>query len=240
MNYNAFRQSFCLPKPALTGANCPDQTGRVHVVTGGYGGVGLKLAEILYQHNARVYIAGRSPEKANKAVQDISARYPKSTGTVEVLIVDFGDLTTIKAAVDRFTAKQQDLHVLTLNHGIMFTPTGARAVQGNCLQLTTNCLGSYLFYKLLRATLVRTAAKGQPGAVRVSWAGSMAIDMYSPSPGGILFEKASNTPQMLDSHPQYGQSKVGNMLLAAVLAREDAAANVMHLCFNPGNLNTDL
>ena len=43
----AFRtQSFGIPPPTLTEANLPDQTGRVHIVTGGYAGVGQELTGI--------------------------------------------------------------------------------------------------------------------------------------------------------------------------------------------------
>ncbi|MCJ1279619.1 hypothetical protein MMC21_007443 [Puttea exsequens] len=34
-------KSFFIPPPALTESNLPDQSGKVHIVTGGYAGVGL-------------------------------------------------------------------------------------------------------------------------------------------------------------------------------------------------------
>ena len=88
MGYALSRQSlnstFLVPTPKLTEKNVADQTGqssncasqplvsnqsagRVHLVTGGYGGCGFELAKILYQHNATVYVAGRSKEKGDKA-----------------------------------------------------------------------------------------------------------------------------------------------------------------------------
>jgi NADP-dependent 3-hydroxy acid dehydrogenase YdfG len=42
--------------------------GKVHIVTGGYAGCGYELVKIFYQKNATVYVAGRSKEKAEKAI----------------------------------------------------------------------------------------------------------------------------------------------------------------------------
>lgn len=45
-------QIFWLPPPPLTEHNLSDQTGKVYIVTGGYAGVGLELASLLYRKNA--------------------------------------------------------------------------------------------------------------------------------------------------------------------------------------------
>jgi len=235
-----YRQSFSLPKPELTEQNCPDQTGRVHIVTGGYGGCGFELAKILYQHNATLYIAGRSEDKASKAIANLKEKFPNAKGSVETVIVDFSDFTSIKPAADKFVASQKSLHVLTLNHGVMFPPKGSKGAQGFDLQLATNVIGSYLFYALLQPTLAATAATAAPGVVRVTWASSLGMELGSPKPGGIKFNADGAPSQQLDSQTQYSQTKAANTILAAVLARRDRAAGIMHLSWNPGNLHTDL
>jgi len=50
-----------------------DLTGRVAVVTGGNGGIGLGLARGLAKAGARVVVAGRNSEKSNAAVNDLRA-----------------------------------------------------------------------------------------------------------------------------------------------------------------------
>lgn len=209
-------------------------------MTGGYGGCGLDLSRMLYQHNATLYIAGRSEEKANAAIQELKAKYPDSKGSVESMILDLADLTTLKPAVTKFMEKQQNLHVLTLNAGVMIPPAGSKSAQGIDLQLATNCLGSFLLYKLLHPVLMKTASTATPGSVRVTWAGSIVVPMASPKPGGVVFDSATEEPKILDVSTQYAQSKAGNLLLAAVMARKDKEAGIMHLCWNPGNLKTDL
>lgn len=79
---NLLSQCFFIPAPTLTEKNLPNQAGRVHIVTGGYAGCGEELAKILYQHNATVYIAGRSKDKAKRAIDEMKAKFPNSKGKV--------------------------------------------------------------------------------------------------------------------------------------------------------------
>jgi retinol dehydrogenase 12 len=108
-------QSFRIPQPTLTEKNLPDQSGRVVIVTGGYTGIGYELSKILYQRNATIYLAGRSPSKAEKAVEKLKKEFPDSKGRLEVLKVDLGDLSTIKGSADEFLGKEQRLDVLVNN-----------------------------------------------------------------------------------------------------------------------------
>ena len=235
----ALKQLVCVGAPHYTEQQTPDQSGKVHIVTGGYSGCGLHLARILYQKNATVVIAGRSKDKADDAIAEIKRDVPSSRGSVEFLNVDFADLASIKPAANDFKARHGRLHVLTLNAGVMFPPKGSLTPQGHELQLGTNCLGSYLFYHLLRDTLVSTAKDSEDGAVRVSWAASVATELLAPKPGGTVWE--GDSPKTLDDiRANYGQSKVGNVYLASVLAKRDTPSNVVHVSFNPGNLKTPL
>ena len=96
------KQSFRIPPPTLTENNLVDQTGKIHIVTGGYAGCGQELVKILYQKNATIYVAGRSESKALKSISDIKDRYPGSKGRLEFLPVDLSDLSSIKKAVQAF------------------------------------------------------------------------------------------------------------------------------------------
>lgn len=113
-----FRQSTWIPNPTLTEDNLPDQAGRVFIVTGGYTGIGYELAKVLYQHNGTVYIAGRSTEKAEKAIASLRQAVPDSQGKLEFMHIDLADLKTIKPGVEQFLAKESRLDVLTNNAGV--------------------------------------------------------------------------------------------------------------------------
>ncbi|KAI9711302.1 MAG: hypothetical protein M1820_002289 [Bogoriella megaspora] len=243
MGYSLWRnlvdQSYFIPKPTLTGDNLPDQKGRVLIVTGGYAGCGRELCKILYQRNGTVYVAGRSPEKARKAIDSIKQEVPKSEGRLEFLKVDFADLSSIKPAVEEFTSKESSLHCLTNNAGVMMPPEGSKTEQGYELQMGTNCLGPYLFTKLLLPTLQRTAANSPTASVRVTWAASFGTEIMSPKPGGVILEE-QGAPKILGKRVDYGQTKVGNVFLADQFAKRYGKDGIVSVSWNPGNLRTEL
>lgn len=233
-------QFFFIPSPPITESNCPDQTKRVFIITGGYAGLGFELSQILFAHNAIVYVAGRSPSKGSSAIERIKRSCPSSLGRIEFLNIDLADLKTVKLAAEAFLAREQRLDVLVNNAAVMYTPSSSLDAQGNDLQISTNCLGPYLLTRLLSPILAQTASTSPTGTVRVIWAGSVAIEVQGPKPDGM--ELSSNGGAPLDKGPQlnYGQSKVGNLFLARRFARETPESGVVHVCFNPGNLQTEL
>ena len=87
-------------------------------MTGGYSGVGFELSQILFAHNATVYIVGRSEFKASTAITKIRMKFPKSLGRLEFLYVDFSKLSTVKPGVEAFLAREQRLDVLVNNAGV--------------------------------------------------------------------------------------------------------------------------
>ena len=143
---NLFSQSYFIREPALTeknlldlkekvnqshtppGAKVTEHTppAQVFIVTGGNSGCGFEPAKLLYRHNGTVDIAGRSPERCTTAIAKISAEFPASGGRLEFLMVDLGDLTTIKPAAEEFTRREQRLDVLWNNAGVMGAAQGKR------------------------------------------------------------------------------------------------------------------
>jgi retinol dehydrogenase-12 len=232
------RQCTWIPTPPITEQNCPDQHGRVHIVTGGYAGVGLELCKILYSANGTVYVAGRSAEKAKTAIAAITENAPASKGKVDFLQFDLSDLKTIKPAVEKFNKKESRLDTLTNNAGVMVPPKGMRDAQGEDIQIGTNLVGPFLLTKLLYPLLKKTAASSPAGTVRVSWAGSMALDVGSFKPGGVDID-AAGKPIEKDIHTNYGMTKAGNLWLANEYAKR-YDDGIVQTCFNPGNLNSEL
>lgn len=127
-------QSFFIAEPPLTEKNLPDQTGKVHIVTGGYAGVGHELVKILYQKNAKVYVAGRSKDKADKSIATIRNEVPNSKGELVFLLLDLNDLSKIEKSAQDFLDKEERLDVLTNNAGVMFPPSGSKNAHGHEVQ----------------------------------------------------------------------------------------------------------
>ena len=231
---------FFPPSPTLTEANLPSQKGKVFIVTGGYSGVGFELCKFLYQAGGKVYLAGRSQQKATDAIKLIKDSKPSSGGEIIFLSLHLDDLVTIKPAVQKFTAAESRLDVLFNNAGVSNPPRGSLSTQGHELQLATNCLGPHILTQLLLPILKRTAQDAPSASVRVIWLSSIVTDVGAPKHG--LGAKELQELLSRDTSPQrnYQHSKVGNWFLADALAKEVGSDGVLSVVVNPGNLKSGL
>jgi 2-dehydro-3-deoxy-D-gluconate 5-dehydrogenase len=88
--------------------------GRVALVTGGNGGIGLGIARGLARAGAEVVIAGRNPEKNARAVEDLSAL----SGGCTSMIVDVADPAAAQSMVAEVGARRGRLDILVNNAGV--------------------------------------------------------------------------------------------------------------------------
>lgn len=227
-----------IPSPTLTESNLSSQLGKVHIITGGYAGIGEQLVGILYGAGAKVYVAGRSEVKAKSSIEKIKADHPDAKGELIFLYLNLSDLTSIKTAAKEFLSKESRLDVLVNNAGVMFPPKGSKTEQGHDLQFGTNCLGPHLFTKFLHPILRKTAAESPPNSVRIIWASSLGIQVLAPKNGVQLDD--SGKLKSFNQNSNYGQTKVGNTLLAIKTQALLKDAGVVSVSFNPGNLATEL
>jgi 2-deoxy-D-gluconate 3-dehydrogenase len=91
-----------------------DLSGRVAIVTGGNGGIGLGMARGLAQAGAVILIAGRDAKKNDAAVKELTGLGAKAASVVADLAFDAGCRTVVKEAVGRFGR----LDILVNNAGI--------------------------------------------------------------------------------------------------------------------------
>ncbi|EFZ00865.1 short-chain dehydrogenase [Metarhizium robertsii ARSEF 23] len=216
------------PKPPLTEANLPDQTGKVFLVTGASGGVGEQLASILYQHNAKVYLAARSEDKTAAAISSLRQQHPQSKGDLVFLPLDLADLGTIAQSAERFLRLESRLDVLWLNAGVMVPPAGSKTAQGYELQLGTNNIGHFLLTKLLHPVLKKSAAAAPKNSVRVVWVSSSAIDL---APSGVIDFQNMAYDRDENAWVKYGRSKAGNVLHAVEFARRTEGEGIVSVNF---------
>ncbi|KAH9032864.1 NAD(P)-binding protein [Lactarius pseudohatsudake] len=233
---------FFPPKPTWTTADVPDQTGKTVIVTGGNGGIGKETARVLLLKGARVYIATRSEEKSQKAIEELK----KETGkdSIFFLKLDLADLVSIKATAEEYISKETELHTLYNNGGVMNTPIDRVTTQGFDMQFGTNVLGHFYLTKLLLPVLTAAAKKTPAGSVRVVNVSSIAHQYGAPegirwatlAPGNDSLEARKK----LTSTKLYGQSKLGNILFSKELARRYAAEGIVSTSLHPGVITTDL
>ncbi|KAI1771522.1 NAD(P)-binding protein [Hypoxylon cercidicola] len=229
---------FFPPTPSLTESNLEPQDGKVFLVTGGYSGIGLELVKVLYGAHGRVYIAGRSPDKAQRAIEDIRAANPSSRGSLEFLHLELDDLNSVKESAREFRTKESKLHVLWNNAGVSWPPLGSVSKQGTELQLATNCIGPFLLTQLLLPLLEKAVADSPAASVRVVWTSSHIVDLQPPA-GGIDMATVRTPPQ--DRGLNYINTKVGNCLLSCELARRvGPSRGIVSVAQNPGGAATNL
>jgi 2-deoxy-D-gluconate 3-dehydrogenase len=91
-----------------------DLTGRVAVVTGGNGGIGLGMAKGLAQAGAAIVVAGRQADKNATAVKEIEALGAKASAVA----VDVKDEASVNAMVAQAVAQFGRLDILVNNAGM--------------------------------------------------------------------------------------------------------------------------
>ena len=90
-----------------------DLGGKVAVITGGNGGIGLGLARGLAQAGALVVVAGRNPAKSAQAVQQLKAEGLRA----DAIEVDVTDEASITALFYQVAARHDHVDILINNAG---------------------------------------------------------------------------------------------------------------------------
>jgi len=90
-----------------------DLSGRIAIVTGGNGGIGLGMAEGLAAAGAVVVLAGRNVDKGEGAVQRIA----RAGGHAEFAEVDVTSEASCRALIDKAAARHGRLDILVNNAG---------------------------------------------------------------------------------------------------------------------------
>lgn len=190
-----------------------DLKGKVALVTGGNGGIGLGMAEGLAQAGAAVMIAGRNMDKnlaAAKALQRFGA--PVST-----VVVDVVDETSCKAAV---AAAQKDLggvDILVNNAGINIR----KQPQEYSFAEWRDILGINLDGAFLMSQACYPVMKSRGGGKVINTGSMMSI-----------FGASFSTP--------YAASKGGIVQMTKGLAVAWAKDNIQVNAILPGWIDTDL
>jgi NAD(P)-dependent dehydrogenase (short-subunit alcohol dehydrogenase family) len=211
-------------------SDIPDLTGRVAVVTGGNGGLGLATARQLAAHSAVVVIGARNIAKAEAARKSILAAVPGAA--VQIRPLDLGSLASVAAFADEVRAVHPAVHMLFNNAGVMACPEGKTA-DGFESQFGTNHLGHFALTLRLLPSLI--AAAGDGSEARVVSTTSMARFTAGKFDLADLQLRGHYDPWMA-----YGISKRANLEFAVELDRRVNGRGVRAFAADPGLSRTDL
>jgi 2-deoxy-D-gluconate 3-dehydrogenase len=190
-----------------------DLSGRVALVTGGNGGIGLGMAKGFAEAGAAIVIAARRAEKAEAALAALKALGAKAA----FISVDVADQASVRAMVAEATGRFGRLDILVNNAGMAvrkrpedYTPADWHAV------IETNLSGAFFC-----AQAAYPALK-QSGSGKIINIGSMMS----------IFGAAYA--------PAYAASKGGIVQLTKALATAWAADNIQVNAVLPGWIDTEL
>jgi NAD(P)-dependent dehydrogenase (short-subunit alcohol dehydrogenase family) len=206
----------------------PDQSGRTVVVTGANSGLGLRSAEALARHGARVLLACRNPDKAATALDDVRSL---ATGAPpEVVALDLADLASVRGAADDIAGRVDRLDTLMNNAGVMALPKRA-TTDGFEMQFGTNHFGHFALTGWLLPLLMKADA---PRVVTVASQGHRM--------GRMRWDDFNWEHGHYSKWLAYGQSKLANLLFAFELDRRARAAgtSLVSVAAHPGYAATNL
>ncbi len=208
--------------------NIPDLQGRIAVVTGANGGLGLVTAQALAGAGAHVVIAARDQAKADAALATIAAAHPDAS--LEIVELNLGSLESVAAAAKQILSSHERIDILVNNAGLMAMPERATA-DGFEMQLGVNHLGHWALTAQLMPALLKADAARVVSVTSTAHHMGRAVNPTNPHLHGRYKPWRA-----------YGQSKLANYHFAIGLQREFAARRLpaMSLLAHPGLSNTNL
>ncbi len=199
--------------------SCPpaDLRGRVAVVTGGSGGIGLQACRALASMGARVIIGARSEKSRESACDAIRAEV--SDAAVEHVALDLADLTSVRAFGDEVLELLDDRRIdIFLQNAGLWPRAFALSPQGHEIAFATNVLGHFALTRYLLPRLGPWDI--QPGTLSGVPHSSRVVVVT----GDIYCQADDCTPDFTwkgsgGGRMAYCRSKLGNLWFAAELQR---------------------
>lgn len=228
-------------------ADLPDLTGKVVIVTGAatLTGIGGNIANQLALKGAKVYIGGRSIERANAGIKAILALSPSiAASNLKPFVADIADYRAVKDAADAFIKIEDRLDILVNNAGIL-PPEMELDQYGVNKVMATNHLGHFLLTKTLLPLLEKTARSGAGADVRIVNVSSNAQYVV---PNDVSFKTLAGWNNDFGGKENsfspflvYGYSKVANILYTRELQKrlDTQGSSIIVTAPHPGSVATD-
>lgn len=218
----------------VVGVSKPPYYGPLHLkgksilITGANSGIGKETCSQLATMGATLYLACRSSTRAQQAVQDILKHHPNiEASQLRVVVMDLGDLQSIRSAVEGPLKEVPVVDVLINNAGLMMG-TKTLSKDGMELMMQANHFGHYLLTRLLAPKL--------PTDARII---NVTSSTYHLSHDGFDFDDIMcSKTRKYTLFGQYAQTKLANILFSKELAKRHAQWKVYAV--HPGLVRTNV
>ncbi|RVJ14774.1 SDR family NAD(P)-dependent oxidoreductase [Sinorhizobium medicae] len=213
------------------------------VITGGHSGIGYSCARHLaIQYKWNLVLAGRSPDKMNKAAEELR----RETGvTVTTLALDTSSLASVRAAAAECIAmlgngELASLDALLCNAGGRFDGPLAYSEDGYEVTFASNCLGHFLLTCLLAEHMVLAGrivftASGTHDPDTID--GRLVGAVVDPD-AVVLANMGKVGSKPISAGKRYSTSKLCNVLNAYELHRRlrKSRSSMVAMAFDPGSI----
>jgi NAD(P)-dependent dehydrogenase (short-subunit alcohol dehydrogenase family) len=207
-------------------SDIPDLKGKVAVVTGGNGGLGLQTSLQLAAHGAVVVIGARNLDKAQAAAGAIEAAAPGAL--LEVRKLDLGSLNAIARFAQDVKTAHPVIDLLYNNAGVMAVPQGTTS-DGFETQFGTNLLGHFALTMRLLPALLAAPAPRVVCTTSIARYTAGKYDLSNPHMRGCY-----------NMWEAYGMSKRADLQFALELNRRLKDRGLAAFAADPGFSKTDL
>lgn len=199
--------------------------GKTVLITGANTGIGKETAVDMARRGARVILACRDMDRANKAAEDVKKR--SGNDNVIVKKLDLASLQSVRQLAKDVLANEERLDVLINNAGIMGCPK-LETEDGFEMQFGVNHLGHFLLTNCLLDLLKKSA----PSRI-------VSVSSLAHERGQIYFDDIN---QDKDYHPwkSYVQSKLANVLFTRELANRLQGTGITAYSLHPGVIQTEI
>ncbi|MFW9999679.1 MAG: SDR family oxidoreductase [Candidatus Hermodarchaeota archaeon] len=200
--------------------------GKICMVTGANSGIGKATAIGLAKLNAKVIMICRDKESGEITREEII----NQTGNknIDLFLCDLSSQEQIRKLANEFSQKYQNLHVLINNAGIMLK-NRIECVDGFEMNFAVHVIAPFLLTLLLLDVLKKSAPS------RVIIVGSAMHKMAK-----IDFEDLQCESKKYRLNKVYGNSKLGEILIAYELSRRLKGTGVSVNVLHPGVVATNL
>lgn len=193
----------------------PRLDGKLALVTGATGGIGLEIARGLAQRGAELVLPLRNPDKGERAIQDLLL---SASAPIHSAVMDLEDLDSVRegcAAIEQ-AAAGRTFDILVENAGI-WPQRFSTTRQGHEIAFGVNVLAHFALRQRLQAggLLSRTRVVIVTGDIYILQSTCASDTRWSGPMGGML---------------AYCRSKLGNLWIAGELVRRfpDLTVHVAH------------
>ncbi len=201
-----------------------DLTGRVIVITGGTSGLGHAAAEQFARCGATLVIVGRTAERNERAVAELTAA--TGNGLITHVAADMGDYDQVRHLAERILADHDRLDVLIHNAGAL-DPERRVAPDGTEATVASQVVGPFLLTSLL---LDRLAASAPARVLTMSSGG-----MYAT---GLTVSELEMTPEHYNGTEQYARAKRAQVTLNEMWVTRCGDRGITFHALHPGWADT--